>query len=259
MSPECIIVIPARFGSTRLPGKALVKINQITLLERVWRIAKATKADDVIIATDDNKIIELAKSFGAKAMLTSLTCNTGTDRVAEIAQKLDKNNAFYINLQGDALLTPPWVINDIISALPSSAADIITPARKLSSKSLQELKQHKQHSPSSGTTVVFDKNNKALYFSKYILPFNRDNSNNIPVYKHIGLYAYSYKTLLRFKSLPKSNLEDAEKLEQLRALEHGMNIQVVVVDYKGRTEASVDTKEDVKFVEKIIDAEGELI
>lgn len=258
MTQETIIIIPARFGSTRLPGKPFVKINQISLLERVWLIANLTKANKIYVATDDDRIRELAHSFGANVIMTSKDCRTGTDRVAEAAKQLNQQNAFYINLQGDALLTPPWVIDDMIVACKNANASIITPARKLTADALTQFIEHKKRSPSSGTTVVFNKHNLAMYFSKQILPFARANQQRT-VYKHIGLYAYNYATLIQLAELPQTPNEQAEQLEQLRALENGIDIQVVEVDYKGRTEASIDTQEDIKLVEKIISVEGELI
>lgn len=258
-----IIVIPSRYGSTRLPGKPLIKILGTSLLERVWRIAKHTQANEVYIATDDQRINEFAQGFGAKVIMTSKDCKTGTDRVAEVAKILaPKDNPFFINLQGDALLTPPWVIDDIIKQLPKAKAPILTPARKLTGSKITEFLDHKKISPSSGTTVVFNKNHLAMYFSKNILPFDRNNYKNltdISIFKHIGLYAYQYQTLLTLTELTQSPLEKIEQLEQLRALENNIPIQIVEVDYRNRTEASIDTREDIPFVEALIDNEGEII
>lgn len=245
-------------GSTRLPGKPLLKIHDIPLIERVWRIAKKSCADRIIVATDDIKIHQQVQDFGGECLMTPTSCKTGTDRVAQVAKELNLSNAFYINLQGDALLTPPWVIDAMISAAKHSCADIITPARKLTDRALQAFLQHKKNSPSSGTCVVFDQNNKAMYFSKTIIPYHRDKQAPC-LFKHIGLYGYGEAVLLRLHELPQTPLEQIENLEQLRALENGMRIEVVEVDYQGRTEASIDTAEDIIFAEQIIQQEGELI
>lgn len=254
---KTVVVIPSRYGSSRFPGKPLALIKGVSLIQRVWSIAKCSNADEVIIATEDTRIQEHAQSFGAKVMMTSPNCKTGTDRVAQIAHELNDPDAYYINLQGDAVLTPPWVIDAMISAAQTSHAPILTPARKLSPTQLKKLVEHKQSSPTSGTTVVFDKNHQALYFSKSILPFNRSN-DHIDIFKHVGIYAYQQDTLNQITQLPQSPLEKAEQLEQLRALENGLPIQVVEVDYRGRTEGSIDTPNDVAFVEAIISKEGEL-
>jgi 3-deoxy-manno-octulosonate cytidylyltransferase (CMP-KDO synthetase) len=136
--------------------------------------------------------------------------------------------------------------------------EIVTPAVALTSRTLEQLRIHKRDAPSSGTTVTFDQQRNALYFSKQIIPYLR-NAEAVSVYRHIGIYGYTRKGLERFVSLSPTPLEQAEGLEQLRALEHGMKVRVVVVDYRGRTHASVDAPEDVQAVEAIIASEGEVL
>jgi 3-deoxy-manno-octulosonate cytidylyltransferase (CMP-KDO synthetase) len=171
-----------------------------------------------------------------------------------------------INLQGDAVLTPPTVIEPLIACLVQNAEiEIATPATRLSFDAYEKLVEQKAAGQAGGTLVTFDHTGKALYFSKSIIPFVRnfkdcqDGKTPLPVFRHIGLYGYRFKALERLAALLPTPLEKAEGLEQLRALENGMHIQVVQVDYKGRTHWSVDSPEDAELVKKIILAEGELL
>ncbi|MBJ7449873.1 MAG: 3-deoxy-manno-octulosonate cytidylyltransferase [Parachlamydiales bacterium] len=262
MSETAVIVIPARMASTRYPNKPMAKINGIAMIERVWRIGKSVKgASDVIIATDDLDLKAFAEGFGAKVIMTSSLCLTGTDRVAEIAERSDIKHTIYFSLQGDAVLTPPWVIEDVLQAmLKDQKIHIATPAVHLQGQALSDFVESKKGGSSSGTTVTFDKKGNAMYFSKALIPYFRDeNSADRTVYRHIGLYAYRKDALQQFGQLPEGLFEKSEKLEQLRALENGIPIRVVRVDYRGRTHGSVDRPEDVSVVEAIIEKDGELI
>lgn len=268
-----IIVIPARYGSTRLPGKPLVQIKGHSLLYRVWRLAKnARSIDEVFIATDDQRIQKHAQNFGAQVLMTSADYPTGTDRVFGAIEQLPQKPEIIINLQGDAVLTPPWIIQSLIDALVNdSSTKMATLATHLTWVQYDDLVKSKTISKSSGTTVSFDKNGDALYFSKNIIPYvrnrpvvddnNSTNKSNLmsPVFKHVGMYGYRYDTLKEFVSLPQSPLEKVESLEQLRMLENGIKIKVVVVDVKGRSMWSIDSPEDVVKVEGIIEREGELL
>lgn len=262
MSESAVIVIPARMASTRFPNKPLVMIHGKTMIERVWRIGKAVPhASEVVIATDDDRLRSFAEGFGAKVLMTSPTCLTGTDRVAEASRLLGSKHSIFFSLQGDAVLTPPWVIEHTLNEmLADPMIQIGTPAVRLVGKALAEFIESKQGGSSSGTTVTFDKKGNALYFSKAVIPYNRDENNlDRLIYRHIGLYAYRAETLERLSLLPEGVFEKSEKLEQLRALENGIPIRIVQVDYKGRTHGSVDRPEDVSFVESVIDREGELL
>ena len=254
------IVIPARYGSTRFVGKPLHKIAGKSMLERVWRIARAVKgATRVVIATDDARIIEHAASFGADAVITPESCANGTERTYAAMGAAKITEDILLNLQGDALLTPPWVLEDMIAALAAAPdAAIVTPAVKLEGAALEAFKKHKENSPGSGSTVTFDANCQALYFSKAIIPYIR-KAGAAAIYRHIGLYGYRRAGLEKYIGLTPTPLEQAEGLEQLRALENGMKIRVAIVDYKGRTHGSVDAPEDVPVVEEIIAREGELV
>lgn len=254
-----IIVIPARMASTRFPNKPLALIQGVPMIERVWRIAQAvTGVDQIYIATDDKSLQEFVASLGASVLMTSSSCLTGMDRVAEVAQILGHPDAIFFNLQGDAVLTPPWIIQSVIEEMASDpSVQIATPAVLLTGEALHQFVQDKRQGSSSGTAVVFDRHKNALYFSKALLPYQREGTANI--YRHIGLYGYRQKALLELSSLPEGPLEKAEKLEQLRALENSIPIRVVEVDYRGRTHGSVDRPEDVHFVESILRSEGELL
>ncbi|MBX7066548.1 MAG: 3-deoxy-manno-octulosonate cytidylyltransferase [Parachlamydiales bacterium] len=261
MTERAIIIIPARMASTRFPDKPLALIAGKNMIERVWSIAKAVPgASDVWIATDDPGLASFAKQFGANVLMTSPSCPTGTDRVAEAARKLDGNTIFF-SLQGDAVLTPPWVIDEVLKTmLHDPSIQMATPAVRLKGQALHDFIQSKKGGSSSGTTVVFDQKGNALYFSKALIPYDRNELNpERPIYRHIGLYAYRMDTLQRLSALPEGPLEKSEKLEQLRALENGIPIRVVEVDYRGRTHGSVDRPEDVSIVEAIIAREGELL
>jgi len=257
---DAAIVIPARYGSTRFTGKPLHKIAGLSMLERVWRIAKAVKdCHRVVIATEDDRIVTHAKSFGAEAVLTPESCTNGTERMAAAVEVAQIEESILLNLQGDALLTPPWVLEAMIAEMKGSPdVDIVTPAVELVGASLESFRQHKLITPASGATVVFDRERNALYFSKAIVPYMR-HAGIASTYRHVGLYGYRRESLAHYITLSPTPLEQTEGLEQLRALEHGMKIRVVVVDYKGRTHGAVDAPEDIALVEAIIAREGELV
>jgi len=254
-----IIVIPARLASTRFPEKPKALIKGIPMLERVWRIAQASKAAErVIIATESSEIVDFASSFGAEVMLTSDSCQTGTDRVAEVAGKLGCSKEIMLSFQGDSVLTPAHILDQLIHSFSENPSqEIATPACKLEGQALSDFVKSKQGGSSTGTMVVFNNDDEALYFSRSIIPFKRGGEPE-EIYRHIGMYAYRADTLKKFSSLPMGRLEKLEKLEQLRALENGIGIKVVPVSYRGRTAASVDNPEDIEAVEAIIDREGEL-
>jgi 3-deoxy-manno-octulosonate cytidylyltransferase (CMP-KDO synthetase) len=253
------IIIPARFGSSRFPGKPMQPVAGIPMLERVWRIAKSVaRCSRVIVATEDTRIVDFAQSFHAEAVLTSPQCRNGTERVFDALKQVRVSEDIIINLQGDAVLTPPWILDSMITEMESNPGiSVVTPAVALSEEALEAFSLHKAKNESSGTTVVFDRNRDALYFSKRIVPYTRPPA--VPsIYRHIGLYGYRRVALTQYCELAPSPLEQAEGLEQLRLLENGFPIRVVIVDYRGRSHASVDNLADVQFAEAIIAREGEL-
>lgn len=256
-----IAVIPARFGSTRFPGKPLHEIAGVPMVERVRRIALAAPSvDRVIIATDDARICQATQSFGGEAVMTPESCRNGTERAHEAVKAFAAPGDVIINLQGDAPLTPPWVIEAVAAEM---AADpelaMATPAVALSEDAYAKMADAKARGEVGGTTVVFDRQMDALYFSKAVIPFQREKSAGTPVYKHIGLYAYRFDTLARLVALEPTPLEKAESLEQLRALENGIPIRIVLTDYRGRTPWSVDSPRDAEIAAGIIAREGEIV
>lgn len=257
-----IIVIPARFGSTRLPGKPMALIAGKSLLYRTWSIAMAVKhIDGVYIATDDVRIKDHAEGFGARVIMTKTDIPNGTERVFHAVSTLSVKPDIILNLQGDAVLTPPWVIQALVDAMHADLKiGFATTAMRLSLVQYEQMLRSKREGAVGGTTVVFDKQDNALYFSKSVIPFVRDKSSDLlPVFRHIGLYVYRYDVLKQYLALPPTVLERTEGLEQLRALEWGIPIKVVQVDYRGRTHCAVDSQADVTYVEQIIAQEGELL
>jgi 3-deoxy-manno-octulosonate cytidylyltransferase (CMP-KDO synthetase) len=262
MTESAIIVIPARMASSRFPNKPLALIKGKTMIERVWRIGKAAScAREVLIATDDERLKVFAEGFGASVVMTSPSCLTGTDRVAEVSFSPDMKHTIFFSLQGDAVLTPPWVIEEILQAmLADPTIQMATPAVELTGQALIDFVATKKRGSSSGTTVTFNHKGDALYFSKALIPYHRDeNSPNRKVYRHIGLYGYRTPILQQLSQLPEGPFEKSEQLEQLRALENGIPIRVIPVDYRGRTHGSVDRPEDIAIVEALIEQQQELV
>ncbi|MDD3021305.1 MAG: 3-deoxy-manno-octulosonate cytidylyltransferase [Alphaproteobacteria bacterium] len=253
------IIIPARYGSTRFPGKPLAILKGKTILEHVYDAAKAASDSNTTIhvATDDDRIATHCTDKNIPFLMTPGSCATGTDRaMAAISQMTDKPD-FVINLQGDAPLTPPDFVRALIDeAQQSNTADIITPVTQLSWEELDQLRDHKKTTPFSGTTATIDQSGRALWFSKNIIPAIRKENRTLPlspVYRHIGLYGYKRESLEKYITLPASRYEDLEGLEQLRALENGMTIQTVLVDYKGRPAMTgIDSPEDLSRAEKLL-------
>jgi 3-deoxy-manno-octulosonate cytidylyltransferase (CMP-KDO synthetase) len=256
-----IIVIPARYNSSRFPGKPLALIKGKSLIERVWFIAKSVKGiDEVYIATDDARIETHAKGFSAQVIMTE-QCENGTERVFQAVNRLPIRPEVILNLQGDAVLTPPAVMQSLLGGmLANPGVEMATPATQISKERYLAMQAAKLKGEVGGTMLVFDKKQHALYFSKSMIPYLREASlPSLPLYLHIGLYIYRYATLKKYVSLKPSLLERVEGLEQLRALENGIPIRIVIVDYQGRTQGSIDSPNDVKRVESIIDQEGELV
>ncbi len=260
---DIAIVIPARYGSRRFPGKPMAMIRGVSLLHRVWLIARAvTGVSRVYVATDDQRVAGHAEEFGASVIMTSPECENGTVRTQQAVRLLKTPPDAVINFQGDAVLTPPWVLQGLVEAFHADPTlHLVTPAVHLAWDELEELRRSKIKTPFSGTLVVFDRFMNALYFSKTIIPSlrERDPARRPPVYRHIGLYGYSVPALERLSTLEATPLEKSEGLEQLRALENGIPIRVVLTDYRGRTHWSVDSPEDAAMVETLIARDGELV
>ncbi|RUV77478.1 3-deoxy-manno-octulosonate cytidylyltransferase [Mesorhizobium sp. M5C.F.Cr.IN.023.01.1.1] len=265
-SRSIAIIIPARYGSSRFPGKPLAMISGRTMINRVWALARAVSGvDEVCVATDDERIANHVRNFGGHVVLTGEECTNGTERVLRASEMLATTPSVVLNLQGDAVLTPPWVIAALIDEMRRDpTVEIATAAVRMDKRSYEALRKAKGQGEVGGTTVTFDRRGNALYFSKSVIPFVRndglgDDAGILPVFRHIGLYSYRYETLRRYVSCEPGPLEHSEKLEQLRALEYGIPIRVVEVDYGGRTHWAVDTWDDLKRVETIIREEGDLL
>lgn len=256
------IIIPARYGSKRVPAKPMAMIAGRSLLHRVWGMCQSiSNVAGVWVATDDERVAEHARSFGAQVVMTPVDCQNGTERTAAALTALGSGIDAAVNVQGDAVLTPPWVVQALVDAMHADdISPMVTPAVCLDRARWLEFIESKKQAPSSGTTVVCDAQGRAMYFSKTVLPFVREPDVFFPkIMRHIGLYGYRREALMRLAALPMSELERSESLEQLRALEAGIPIRVVEVDYRGRTHWSIDNPEDIGIVESIIAREGELI
>jgi len=229
-----IVVIPARYGSKRLPGKALLSQTGKPLIQHaVESVGGARTIDRVVVATDDRRIVKAVASFGGQAVLTSPDCRTGTDRIAEAADKLGLDDAdIVVNVQGDEPEMPGWCVDKAVELLKSSGADVATLATPISATEATLMNL---------TKVVFGADGRALYFSRARIPHDRDAAGKVQHYLHHGIYAYRAAFVRAFAKLPSTPAEQAEKLEQLRALEHGYSIQVGVVDYRG---ARIDTPDE---------------
>lgn len=234
--------IPARYQSTRFPGKPLAFIKGKPMIQHVYeRSCAAKRLDGVFIATDDQRIYQAVKGFGGQVMLTSSNHSSGTDRVAEAAQKTTAD--IIINIQGDEPLIQPEAIDLLAVGMSQTKVPVATLKRKITQ--LEDLL-----SPNC-VKVVTNTKGLALYFSRAPIPFARDRDHfSSPSYQHIGIYAYRRNFLQHLPSLPSSPLEQAEKLEQLRFLEHGYKILVLETSY---TSYGVDTPEDIGKIEKLLD------
>ena len=268
---KILIVIPARYGSSRFPGKPLAKIAGVEMIKRVAAVAESVCRKNpfctYVTATDDARILNFCAAESIPALMTSETCRSGTERCRDAVNRQGGKADFIINLQGDNPLCPPHVIQALIDEWRSTAADVVTPCVRLTWEEYENLLQSKTVTPYSGTTVLVDNQGFALAFSKAVLPVVRDvdeAKNNLeisPVRRHIGLYAYTRSALESYFTLPPSLGERnyIEGLEQMRFLENGLRVKMAEVDYRGRkTSNGVDSPEDLKRVAQILDEFGEL-
>jgi 3-deoxy-manno-octulosonate cytidylyltransferase (CMP-KDO synthetase) len=243
-----LCVIPARFSSTRLPGKPLAKIAGKPMIQHVYERAKqAGRPDDVLVATDHEAVFKAIEGFGGKAMMTSASHPTGTDRLAEVAAHYPDVNII-INVQGDEPLIAPDIIDRLAGVFDDAPAELVMATL------MTEMNEEEYTNPAA-VKVVTDLSGYALYFSRSLIPFPRTVHRELKVYKHIGIYAYRREFLLKFASLTATPLERAESLEQLRALEHGYRIKVLETDFKS---IGVDTPADLERVNAILTSGGSL-
>ena len=261
-----IIVSPARYASSRFPGKPLEPLagcrgEKKTLIRRTWEAARAVRGvGRVVVATDDIRIRDEAESFGAEAILTSPACQNGTERCAEAAEMLGASKSLVINVQGDAPLTPPEFVEKLIDAMEHETdAHVATPVFRCSGRRLARMRKGRKNGRAGATTVVFDESMRALYFSKEIIPWMGrpyGADERTPVYYHVGVYAYTAEALKWYSSRGASKLETVEGLEQMRFLESDVAVACVEVDPGGRDFWELNNPEDVAAIEKILQAEG---
>ena len=259
-----LIAIPARYASTRYPGKPLVSLRgpdgDKTLIRRSWEAAMAVRGvDRVVVATDDARIRDHAEGFGAEVVMTSSDCQNGTERCAEVAALLPEF-AVVVNLQGDAPLTPAWFVEDLVAGLLADpVADIATPVLRCEGRMLAGLLADRRAGRVGGTTAVFGAAMRAMYFSKEVIPFTNKTYGDdeaTPVFHHVGVYAYRRQALAAYPTWPVGPLERLEGLEQLRFLEQGRQVLCVEVAAKDRQFWELNNPSDVPVIEAMMAAMG---
>ena len=242
MTKQTAIIIPARYGSSRLEGKPLLKANDKPIIQWVWeKASECPLVDRVIVATDDERIFNACKDFGAEVEMTSTNHKSGSDRIAEVASR-HPEIGYIINLQGDEPLIEQANIELVIKGvLEDEKADIST--------LLREIKDEEEAQNPNLVKCVFDVNNYAMYFSRSKIPYER-NSGKSKIYGHLGIYGYKREALFKMTQLPQTTYEMAESLEQLRALQNGMKIKVAIVD---NIPVGIDTMEDFEKFKKMVE------
>lgn len=237
---KVICVIPARYASTRLPGKPLSMICGKPMIQRVYEQAcKAEVPAEVVVATDNELVFNAVKAFGGNVLMTSPDHPSGTDRLAEVALNYQDVDVI-VNVQGDEPMIPPEVIDDLANAFEDDA--------NLSMATLKVEMPKEDYDNPAAVKVVTDLNGYALYFSRSQIPYPRNIPEDYKVFKHVGIYAYRRDFLLKYAALTPTPLERAESLEQLRALENGYKIKVLESDFQG---VGVDTPDDLARVNEI--------
>jgi len=252
-----IIAIPARYQSTRFPGKPLAQLKGASgisrsLVQRTFEAASAVpNVDDVFVATDDERIASHCRGFGARVIMTSESCRNGTERCAEVLDRLGSTPDLVVNVQGDAPLTPPSFVEAVIRGI--GEADCATPVLRCDAAAFANFLEDRRNGRVGATTAVFDNRGRALYFSKEIVPFaDAVEATATPeaVFHHVGLYAYRPSALRAYSAWPPGRLETLEGLEQLRFLENGATIACVEVDAGARLFWELNNPVDVERIEK---------
>ncbi len=236
------IIIPARYGSSRLEGKPLIRVEGKTIIQWVYEKAKQSKlADIIIVATDDKRIFDVVKGFGGEVEMTSVEHKCGSDRIKEVVMRHPEID-FIVNLQGDEPLIKPESIDEVArNVKEDSLADISTLIRKITPEEAENPNLVK---------CVVDNNGYALYFSRSKIPYERNNGKS-DFYGHLGIYGYKREALVKMTELPQTSYEMAESLEQLRALQNGMRIKTSVVDF---VPVGIDTADDVEKFKTLVGA-----
>ncbi|MCB5199264.1 3-deoxy-manno-octulosonate cytidylyltransferase [Loktanella sp. TSTF-M6] len=256
-----VIVIPARYASTRYPGKPLVDLRGAngtarSLIRRSWDAAMTvTGVDRVVVATDDDRIRDAAQAFGAEVVMTPVSCANGTERCAAALDALG-NPEIVVNLQGDAPLTPAWFVEELVAGLRANPdAMVATPVLQTEGAALRGFLEDRQAGRVGGTTAVFGAAMNALYFSKEVIPYRGETYADdamTPVWHHVGVYAYRPDALRAYMTWPTGPLETLEGLEQLRFLEQAQRVLCVKVAAKGREFWELNNPEDVPRIEAML-------
>lgn len=257
-----LIVIPARYASSRYPGKPLVGLKGATgetrsLIQRSWEAAMAVSgADKVVVATDDDRIREAAEGFGAEVVMTPDNCRNGTERVARALDALGGGYDIVVNLQGDAPLTPPWFVEALIQDLSDHpVAEVATPVLRCSGRALRGFREDRAEGRVGATTAVFGIDGAALYFSKEVVPYTGGEFPDdaaTPVFHHVGVYAYRPSALAAYPLWEPGPLERLEGLEQLRFLERGVHLTCVEVESRGHPFWELNNPQDVARIEAML-------
>lgn len=261
-----VIIIPARYASTRYPGKPLAALRGATgvaktLIHRSWECATSVEgAGGVWIATDDDRIAEEVQSFGGQVIMTDVACANGTERCADAISRLGDVADVIVNLQGDAPLSPSFVVHDLVRRLQEDLdVTMATPAVRCSRSVLQHLMEDGAQGRVGGTTVVCNSASRALYFSKRVLPYlpvAATETEFPPVNLHLGLYAYRPDALRLYKATPVSQLEQLEGLEQLRFLEIGQTVGVVHLNPLAWDSIELNNPTDIPSIERVLAQRG---
>ena len=254
---KTVILIPSRFASSRYPGKPLAMIEGASgisrsLIHRSWLAASSVEdVAAVHVVTDDQRIADAAGRFGADVIMTPASCENGTARCAAALTAASLECDLVVNFQGDAPLTPPWFVSDLMAAMKEPNADVATPVLRCEPQTLRHLIEDRQAGRVGGTTCVFDANADALYFSKEVIPFagGWNGKEQTDVFHHVGVYAYRPDALEAYARMPSRRLEAIEGLEQLRFLENGMPIRTVEVDARGRVFWELNNPADLPRIE----------
>ena len=259
---KTIILIPARYASSRYPGKPLVMLKDRdgrtkSLIQRSWEAAIAVRGvDEVYVATDDDRIKDAALAFGAQVVMTAESCANGTERCADALKNLGTTADIVINLQGDAPLTPSWFVEALIDEMKvNPEVRMATPVLRCDAETYANFVEDRKNGRVGGTTAVFDAHMNALYFSKEVLPYTGKTfgpGDEIPVFHHVGVYGYRQSALNAYMSWQAGPLERYEGLEQLRFLENGTPIRCVEVDGRGRVFWELNNPVDVARIESVI-------
>ena len=238
---KTIAVIPARYASSRFPGKPLALIHGKPMIGWVYNaLTKIPCLSEIYVATDDSRIFQMVQDFGGQAIMTG-DCASGTDRVAEACKNLDFD--VVLNIQGDEPMVRTELVRDLITAFDDKTVNIATLYKKITDA-------HEVNDPNIAKVIV-NNNHDAIYFSRSTIPYNRDNGN-VLYYKHIGMYGYTREFLCKFTSLPQSYLEKAECLEQLRVIENGYTLRMIETSYQS---IGVDLPEHIPLVERALSNE----